>query len=811
MKKFLYCAAVVALATACTQDDELANIPSSQVQGQGLTFNVTLADNNTVNTRGELFEENKTYPFFWYAEQDRIDVFGCNLLAATNANVGYGNNTGDKGIVSTIGADGAWTLSGINASEYKATQSEGHGKFTAVSDADMLAFDGDKTATIIATYGDVAATAATSNMKENEPVAGSLKSLVLTTDAANGSNATQTVKNPNQVIAPMYSITSATPAWDYSSVGESANLELIRPFPVLQFTTANVNKYAEDFGSLNKVTLTTISQKDGKWDPTVAGSDLVYDNGKEYTLTFGEGVPEGEWETGWAASNANKVTVELTGDKQWSDDYSVYMTVAPVDRSESKTGDMLVVTYDFENISFTLDGTKANAKDYEILTTTRNWTAYTADGQPNAVTFMSKDGVNALLDINNYDYLVVGKVGSTEKTLIINRGSVASTLTAAKDKVIWPVGTADASVNDGYKVANIKKVVINCDIEDADFANLNKFTAATHIEMTEETSIPEGGLEALTSVKKLILPKVTEIDEDFVDANFTALTDLVLSSYPFDESINDRFFNDRTKGSLQYIDLASVDDFGPVYLGRRALIFQDYTVLDSVKVKEGAAMYSQQFDGCVALKKVIGSVDLNKNKATYAFQNAESLKSINVTTTVVPDYAFNGATVLADVLKDGKQLAPTEVGKSAFKDADALKYMDLSKTTGTLGEEAFSGSGLLGSSKDSRDLKVGATIIATKALSDTPLTFVHFLNATAIQEGIFEGCTLTQIKFNNKFEASPVNSTWSDASKTTFGACGNTDLLVAEGQDFDGAALTLGTGTNAVTYNFKAIRVEKPY
>ena len=282
-------------------------------------------------------------------------------------------------------------------------------------------------------------------------------------------------------------------------------------------------------------------------------------------------------------------------------------------------------------------------------------------------------------------------------------------------------------------------MVINCDIEDADFANLNKFTAATHIEMTEETSIPEGGLKALTSVQKLILPKVTEIDEDFVAANFTALTDLVLSSYPFDESINDRFFNDDTKGTLKYIDLASVDDFGPVYLGRRALIFQDYTVLDSVKVKEGAAMYSQQFDGCTNLQKVIGSVDLDKNKATYAFQDASSLKSINVTTTVVPDYAFNGATVLADVLKDGKQLAPTEVGKSAFKNADALKYMDLSKTTGTLGEEAFSGSGLLGSSKDSRDLKVGATIIATKALSDTPLTFVHFLNATAIQEASRRG------------------------------------------------------------------------
>lgn len=47
MKKFLYCAAVVALAAACTQEDDLLNnAPSSQAQGQGLTFEATLANNN---------------------------------------------------------------------------------------------------------------------------------------------------------------------------------------------------------------------------------------------------------------------------------------------------------------------------------------------------------------------------------------------------------------------------------------------------------------------------------------------------------------------------------------------------------------------------------------------------------------------------------------------------------------------------------------------------------------------------------------------------------------------------------------------
>ena len=155
MKKFLYCAAVVALAAACTQEDDLLQAPSSQAQGQGLAFDVTLA-NNSVGTKGELYEDNKTYPFFWYAEQDRINVMGINLNAVT---ADYGSNSSSKGIATQSG--GAWTLP-TDAASYKATQSQGQGRFTAASDADMLelktieatddaATINSKTATIVVT------------------------------------------------------------------------------------------------------------------------------------------------------------------------------------------------------------------------------------------------------------------------------------------------------------------------------------------------------------------------------------------------------------------------------------------------------------------------------------------------------------------------------------------------------------------------------------------------------------------------------------------------------------------------------------
>lgn len=806
MKKFLYCAAVVALAAACTQEDDLLNnAPSSQAQGQGLSFNVTLADNN-IETKGELYEDEGTYPFFWYAEQDRINVFGVNLKGAISSGsagtntavVGYGNNTSGNGVATH--ASGIWSLPSSPAS-YKATQSKGEGKFTAANDGDMLVFDGEKTSTIVATYGNIAASAVESKMNDDNtdiiPGLEGITKLELTTDATNGSNIEQTVKHPNEVVAPMYSVSSAAAEEAYNSVGEQANLQLIRPFPVIRFTTTGVDKYAKDFGPLESVSLIT-RRKDasGKWqDP---GSTIAYKAGAVYTVVGDE---EG-FASGWEFANngtefRHKVTVNLTSTEDWSDDDAVYMTVAPVDRSELEDGDMLVITYQFKNIIFTLDGSKENAKEFETLITKNSWSATTADGRPNAVTPLPA------LDINNYDYLLVGQSGNY--TLIINRGSIASTINGTN--VIWPVGGTT-----GKPISDVKKVIVNCDLEDADFANLNKFTAAEHIELTEETNIPTDGLKALTgsgsALEELVLPKVTTIAEDFVDANFETLTKLELGSYPFETmAINNRFFNAQTADKLTYIDAAAVDDFGPIYMGRQAIIFQNYNLLDSIKVGNGAELYAHQFDGCVKLQKVIGSVDLSSNDATHAFKGVKALKEVNVTTDIIPDYAFYQASAIESVLKDGNQLAPTAVGEFAFMEAVDLKYMDLANTT-ELGERAFNRSGLIASKKDA-DLKVGAKVISEAALANTKVTFVHFTNAESVENQILSGVnTLVQIKFNKIFEASLPAGTKMDTQ--SFGATTNSknvDLLVADGQEYNGATINVG-GTD---FTFKSIRVEAAY
>lgn len=775
MKKFLYCAAVVALATACTQEDDFLTVPSSQAQEQGLVLNATLA-NTDATTKGELYEDNKTYPFFWYAEQDRIDVVGLNLKGAitsgtgTNAEVvGFGTNTAGKG-VATLGTAGAWTLPTVSGfASYKATQSQGEGKFTAASDNDMLTLTtiestddaatvASKTATIIATYDGVEVAAATSQLNPltSQAVPGSLTSLVLKTKE---SNATQNIDRPNQVDAPMWSVSSASRTDDYSSVGEKVDLQLKRPFPVLRFTTTGVDKFAKDFGPLQSVELKTIGKNaDGKWDSDEEGSALVYAADKNYgVIGTAQGWIKdhtGKWEaeTNWAeTTDPNKVTVNIASTDDWSDANSVYMTVAPVDRSKMTDGEMLVVTYNFENITFTLNGSLEGAKDFEKLISKNSWTAFTADGRPNAVTKITP------LDINNYNYLVV-KNGSSNYTLIVNKGKVGDVLNAAKTNVVW------GSINP--VLSTIKKIVVNCDIEDADFANLNLFKNVTELELAEETSIPAKGLASFAGVTTLTMLKVTTIDEDFLGElgteQFTGLTNLNMAAYNFPTTvINDKFFNAQTKISLKVLNMSGIDDMTAAWPLTRTINFDGYA-LTEVTVKDGVQLSPNAFANCAALATVNGKVTLMDNaSATGAFFGAKVLKTINVTNSKVPANAFKKAELLENILVDGKQIVPTVVGESAFESTSALEYMDLSKVT-TMGKYAFKNSGLKATSKDNNIIEVGISIAENEIFRNSNVEYVYFPNVTKVNGNLFQSMkTLKQVKFGKEFTVAAVQA-WTE-------------------------------------------------
>ena len=813
MKKFLYCAAVVALATACTQEDDWA-INQEASQGQGLTFEVTVPQGAAL-TKGELYQENGRYPFFWYAEQDRIDVLGYNVTAVNPAYGGGGAANTGKGVVGASAVtSGVWdlTTSPITPASYKATKSQGEGQFTASSDADMLALmdyiatnPNATTITLIATNG-IMSSAVTSNLNtQNQVIPGSLKTLELTTTS---DNANQTVDRANTVIAPMYSVSSAKKDAAYESVGEKANLEFYRPFPVIRFTTKNTNDYKDYFGKLEKVTLTTKKLNGTAYE---AGSKIAYDNSKKYTV-IGE-------KTGWDAGSAyysgdaNTVTVTLT-DGTWTDNDAVYMTVAPVTRNKQK--EMLVIKYEFENITFTLDGTQKNAEDFEKYETSNDWTAVDANGNPN-------NAVASLpaLDINNYDYLVVGE--SSDYTLIVNRGTIGDILKedAGAVKVIWDGQTKDPAV------ADFKTVIVNCDLTDADYANLNLFTSLTKLKLTKETSLPAGALEAFAASTKsnkiLEIPMVTKIDPKFLgeETNLKDVSVLNTESYGYAESavVNQTMF----KGLATYltkVNIKAVTDMTPIF-GQpdAALSFQNYAVLESVTVNNKAlVLRANSFSGCVKLKEVVGVVNPTEgyNAFEKAGQTGSSLKKINVSTTEFASSVFLNASGLAEILYNGAQVAPTVVGASAFE-GTAIQYMDLSKIT-SVGRKAFKDiTELAGPAKGVAELHVGGDVVPESLFDGcSSLTVVQFDNATSFERYILSrASSIRQIKFAKPFTIKAMETGY--WSKGMFGRVdedlrANVELFISSSQDmsyFEGTTLNLpqvdanGDPIAPISYTFK--------
>lgn len=789
MKRILFCAAVVALATACTEDELGSSQVNSPVQ-KGLYFDVSLAEGPT--TKGELYkDENGTYPFFWYAEQDRIDVQAINVKAGSE-------NTGDKGVASQ--ASGLWTLA-ENPASYKATRSEGKGYFTAADDANMLELKdyestdaANTTATVLATYGDVKIASATSKTDSKGVVAGELAELVLTTTK---SNSTQTVDRANYVSAPMWSVSSAVKVKPYSSLGERADLRLIRPFPVLRFTTANTGKYTKYFGKLNSVELATqkLSQ-DGK--TYEAGSPIAYDNNKNYTVV---GTTTG-WEKNWNTSNT--VIVNLT-DGTWTDNDAVYMTVAPVDRQGKE--EVLKVIYKFDNITFTLDGTIKGAKDFEILKTSNNWTSVDANGNPNAVTSLPA------LDINKYDYLVVGPTSNA--TLILNRGKIGDIFTEDKKSVAWNAGDV--------AIADFKTVIVNCDLEDADFANLNKFTDLKRLELNEETSLPAGALQAFAkstqSAKELIMPKVTSINDKFLGtaSKMGDVSILNTESYAYAESetVNKVMFNE-LESHLTEVNIKAVKDMTPIFgKPEAALSFQNYSALKTVTVSdEGLVLRANSFNNCTTLATVNGVV--NPTEGYNALENT-AIKTINVSSTEFAASIFKNAEQLANVLYNKAQVAPTVIGSSAFE-GTAIQYMDLSKAT-SIGTAAFKNvAELEGPAKGNAELHVGGTTVPESIFEGCiGLTIVQFDSATSFGDKIFSGATnMKQIKFAKPFTVSTKSGAWTnDMFGLTNEAGLSTQVVLfisANGQNmtyFDGTTLKLayknGNSTAYSEYTFKDI------
>lgn len=779
MKKLLFCAGVLALAASCTE--ELDTMSSIQQQGvaQGITFTATT---NEVATRGEILDTEEGYAPFWSADpgtngEDKIKIFS----TLTNKNSGATWNSVDAGAT------------------YKATKSQRRGEFTGINETNILNFDASVDETNPAQFLAVFPSTLTVGLVPNNPNVTANISGLPSLGTQQQTNTKGAGVFSNNV---MWSATTGYPTTgaygeSKNGVGENLNLAFNYVYAGIAFRTENVKNddvdYTPYFGKLEYVELKSDGEYNAEGEKVTTGKAAVnFVPGTDASLTLAVTSDETRaltvkptFKMG-TASAAASAKVELgTDGLDWSDEARAYMFVAPVEREYTEG---FIATYKFENITFT-----------ETITGSMNWNA------GRIVKFPA-------LDINSYDYLV-----TTDGTLIINRGTIAATMTSGNNPSIkWPIGRPDTQTSEDVAVSSIKNVIINNVVSEADFANLAKFTALETLEMTEQTTIYANALAArATNITKLVLPKVTVIDEDFVAGQagtnhaLAALKELDLQSYQFPSTpINYLLFNGMETASnntLEKVNMKAVTDMTAEFDMNRTIAFEGFTKLANVVLNENEVIVSQKaFKGCTNLVSVSGKLDLEAANAVEAFMNAGSavtfvptdlsktFSTVNVTSTDIPARAFYNAKNMVNILMGGKQVVPTYVGTQAFQQAEQLVSMDLSQAA-EIGENAFAGAtNYVGVSGQTR-LDVAAAEIESGILAGTKVVNVYFTNATKVNGPIFYtdlngnaaggeryADALTQVEFAKVFTPATLPAGgWDNA----FGKKANeVDLFIQSGQ-----------------------------
>lgn len=754
MKKVLFCAGILALAASCTEDYE--SVPGQQAQTKGITFEAV----EDASTRGEFEQEGTSYVPFWYAEQDRIDIWS-TLTSAVSGGKGNSGSTWDETKFAT----------------YKATQSARNGVFTGTDDANTLNFDGsddENPSKFLALYP-AGMTVAVSGDVFTVTGLPDLSAQDQQTLAGTGS-----YKN-----SVKFSVSEAYSVNDYDAVGEKVNLNFQRVLPGVVFSTKNADQYtkggaASIFGNLISVQFTAKGKKgtDGSFDDSTTPA-LIYNNSDaELTIDASKGTGSIS-DMGTTPAKTATLKLETTNGLEWSDAARAYMLVAPIQRSGKE--EYLEAVYTFKNIEFT-----------EAYPTSKDWVAGTF------YNFKS-------LDINSYAYLVTSTVG--DRTLIINDGNFDNII-GSNGKVIWPATDADGSIN----LTDFTTIICNVDLSSAQLAKLKSFTSLKNLTLNQVKTVPAKMLEGLAANMEILkMPAVTAIDDEFTNnVAFANLKELDLAAYNFEsDAVNGYFFNSDTKGTLETLNIAGVTSMAPKFGVERTLSFQGYTALTEVTVKDGVELSANAFSDCSVLAKVNGTVNITNGIS--AFENDVLLKAISVSGTVIPDKAFNACALLETVTMGDAQVIPTEVGTEAFK-ATKIKYMDLSKAT-KIGTSAFENAAeFVGPKKGTDVLDVAVIVVSEKVFASTALKMVRFNNATSIEDGIFNGVTsLIQVKFVKPFTVDATRTTtWTSGM---FGTSTNVNLFINKDQAYrSGTTLNLPwtntSNPDVTSITFKGITVE---
>lgn len=796
MKRFLFCAGILALAASCTQDDfESTSMQQSQLKG--ISFETAVAKTtNDPTTKGEYEvttgeDGKKEFAFRWYGEQDRISIWSTNTKPYTDAG--------------TATANPDWDLA-QTASTYKATQSDKiTGKFTGIDDKNILNFfytpdkyeaekDAKKRAAMqakfFAVYPTTVKVAAVPTTNANYFLLNTLPDLT---------NQSQTNLVGSDFVEKMmmWSLTEGVePSKDYTAVGEAIDLSFTRPYTAVVFSTKGVDDYQNDFGGLSSITMTMKGyDANGDGDYTDNGDinpSVLYYGGAQYkvnlddlsksTIVGNDGkeeivVTSGNGKTANVTSANTELKLNVNNQK-WSDENNAFMAIYNVNRDVYKgdAKESVDITYDFKNITLV-----------QPLSTTANW-------PPKVNDFVGAPA----LDISSYPYLVT-KAGTNAyggRTLIVNKNNFSDIYDKEDDEVIvWN--------DEKVALSEITKIVSKVALSPAEMERLKEYTALVDIELAENTEIPEGTFTdenaTLTTIK---FKKVTTIESGAFDDEIK-LTHVELPAYEF-AAANANTIKEFLKPThLEYLDMSAAKELS-VGFPSTGFSLNGYDKLKTVIVnKDGLLVGSHAFANCSTLTTVTGKVTIDRQTSTSAFENCDALVTINVTGTEFAAATFKGCDKLKNVRLNGKQVAPTYVSAEAFSGCVALTEMALDNAT-AVGQQAFYNCTSWYGSKNAEGkliVKVGAEEIGSEAFAGcTALVHIEFLSATTFGRNCLDvdptksGKELLQVQFDKEVK-------WNDATYNTNDPFGNTDftdveIFVNPEQDMDtwtSNSLILGT------------------
>lgn len=748
MKRILFCAGVLALAASCTES-EYDSLSVKNEAVKGVTFGVEVAE--TPATRADLAPEDAegVQQFFWYAEQDRINIWSTNTTDYND-----GSDSEDN-------ANSTGTFDKNKKAQYKATKSMANGDFTAIDDENWILFSGSSTKNNPSEFLAIYPTGISVEAIDGDKTNGYTVTLTnlpeianQNTNALNGSAVT--------ALMPMYSYTTAYPTESYDGVGEKIGLNLIRPFGAAKFKTVGVTEYSNLFGKLKQITLTAKGyDADGDGtieDGDIAPSILAYTpSAVKYVLNTKD-ISKSKFVdtsdqviTEWNGKGSSEITLKFANGTglAWQDGDFAYMAMNYIDRASAKFSaekpETMIAKYDFEYITFNV-----------VWTTSNNWP--------------SKQGSNLFsgmraLDMANYPFLVTN---APNRALIVNNGKFAAAFNEAKDKIEWNDQEVDLS--------DFATVISKVELEDSELELLKKFTNLKSIELAENTKIPANTFKDLTAIKKIVMPKVSEIEADAFASN-VELEEVILPSYKFEtKAISNVLLK---ASSLKKLDMSAVETMKNVFPAE-GFALTNFAKLTSVKVKDGVKVGSAAFKGCVLLTKIDGQVDVSEGPNAF---EGSAITEITLTNTDIPAGAFKDCKKLVKVLdKDGDNLQPTKVGNAAFSGCKELANMDLSQVQGAgsvIGQEAFKNCiSLVGTSRGSINvLTVGAETISASAFAGCKLLkYVEFTGATKIADNILATVGANTVKLNElKFKQVLVSKV---GSATMFGTTGNTKLFL---------------------------------